>query len=106
MKKEKTTQVKTKKKKKNKKKMETSKKIILASYIIAITFSVIVIVCTFMGLNVTDITTIAALVWGEVAVSNAHYYKKAAKENVPKILSSLPEYVKEQVDINQLLNQE
>ena len=30
--------------------------------------------------------------------------KKAAKENVPKVLASLPELYKENIDINQLLN--
>lgn len=88
-----------------KKKMETSKKIILTSYIIAITLSIIVIVGSFLNFNVSEITTIAALVWGEVAVSNSYYYKKSAKENVLKIAKSIPEEFKEQVDINQLLNE-
>ena len=88
-----------------KKKVETSKKIILASYTIAIILSLIVIIGTFMGVSVSDITTITALVWGEVAVSNAYYYKKAAKENVPKVIASMPEELREQIDINQLLNE-
>lgn len=88
-----------------KNKMETSKKIILASYVIAITLSLIVIVGSFLNYNVSDITTIAALVWGEVAVSNSFYYKKSAKENVLKIAKHIPKEFKEQVDINQLLNE-
>lgn len=88
-----------------KKKMETSKKIILASYIITIILTVIVVVGTFLGFDVSNITTLAALAWGEVAVSNAAYYRKAAKENVPKVIASLPEFFREQVDVNQLLNQ-
>lgn len=86
--------------------METSKKIILASYIVAGILSGIVVVGTFMGYDVTNITAIASLAWAEVAVSNAFYYKKAAKENVPKILASLPQEFQDQVDINGLLNQE
>lgn len=86
------------------KKMETSKKIILASYIIAITLSVIVVVGTFMNYEVSNITTITSLAWAEVAASNIWYFKKAAKENVPKVLASLPLETREQVDVNQLLN--
>lgn len=92
-------------KKKKRARIETSKKIILASYIMAITLSLIVIIGTFMNLSVSDITTIAALAWAEVAVSNAFYYKKAAKENVPKVIANMPEELREQIDINQLLNE-
>lgn len=88
-----------------KKKMETSKKILLASYIIAIILTIIVVVGSFMSFDVSNITTIAALAWGEIAVSNGFYYTKAAKENVIKIVSGLDENLKEQIDINQLLGQ-
>lgn len=87
-----------------KKRMETSKKIILASYISAIILSGIVIVGTFMNYDVTNITTIASLAWAEVAASNIFYYKKAAKENVPKVIANLPKEFQEQIDINTLLN--
>ena len=88
-----------------KKRMETSKRIVLASYVIAIILTLLVIIGTFMSLDVSSLTTITALVWAEVASSNIFYFKKAAKENVPKVLASLPELYKEQIDINQLLNQ-
>lgn len=88
-----------------KKKMETSKKIILASYIIAIILTILVVAGTFMGYDVSNITTLAALFVAEISVSNAFYYQKAAKENVPKVIASLPEFFREQVDVNQLLNQ-
>lgn len=88
-----------------KKKMETSKKIILASYVIAIILSLIVVIGTFLGYEVSNITTIASLAWAEIAVSNAFYYKKAAKENVPKVIASMPEEFREQVDINLLLSE-
>lgn len=87
------------------KKIETSKKIILVSYIIAITLSIIVVIGTFMYFDVTNITTIASLAWAEVATSNIWYYKKAAKENVPKVIASMPKELIEQIDINQLLNE-
>ena len=88
-----------------KKKMETSKKIILASYIVAIILSLVVVVGTFLGYEVSNITTIASLAWAEVAVSNAFYYKKAAKENVPKVIASMPAEFRDQIDINQLLSE-
>lgn len=88
-----------------KNKMETSKKILLASYIIAIILTAIVVVGSFMYYDVSHIVTITCLAWGEIAVTNSHYYKKASKENVIKIASNLDENFKEQVDINQLLNQ-
>lgn len=87
------------------KKMETSKKIILASYIMAIILSVIVVVGTFMNYEVSNITTVASLAWAEVAASNIWYFKKASKENVPKVLASLPLGIREQIDVNQLLNE-
>lgn len=68
--------------------------------------SAIVVIGTFLNYDVSNITTIASLAWAEVAVSNAFYYKKAAKENVPKILASLPQEFQEQIDINSLLSQE
>lgn len=87
------------------KKLETSKIILLVNYIIAIALLVVTIIGSFMGYDVTGITTVTALVFAEVGASNVYYYKKAAKENVPKILSSLSAEFRSQVDINQLLNQ-
>lgn len=92
-------------KRRRKNKMETSKRIILASYVIAIVLTLLVIIGTFMSIDVSNLTTITGLVWAEVASSNIWYFKKATKENVPKVLASLPELYKEQIDINQLLNQ-
>ena len=85
-------------------KIETSKKILLISYIIAIILTVIVIIGSFLDHDMTNITTIASLAWGEVTASNIFYYKKAAKENVPKVIASLSENLQDQIDINQLLN--
>jgi len=87
------------------KKIECSKKIILASYIITIILTAIVIVGTFMNYEVSNITTLASLSYAELSFSNVWYYKKAAKENVPKILGGLPKELWEQIDINQLLNE-
>jgi hypothetical protein len=89
-----------------KKKMETSKKIIWASYIITGILSTVVIVGTFLGYDVESIATLAGLAFGETSISNAFYFRKSAKENVPKIIASLPREFQEMVDINQLLSGE
>lgn len=88
------------------KKMETSKKILLVSYTAAILLTIIVVAGSFMNLDTTNITAIASLAWGEVAVANTFYFKKAAKENVPKVIAGLDEHLREQIDVNQLLNQD
>lgn len=85
--------------------METSKIILLVSYAIAIVLTLIVIIGSFTMYDMSNITTIACLAYAELSASNIFYYKKAAKENVPKVISSLSEEFKSQVDINQLLNQ-
>ena len=86
------------------KRIETSKKILLVSYIFGILLTLVVIYGTFTGYEMSNVTTIASLAWGEIAVSNAFYYKKAAKENVPKVVAGLSDEFKDQIDINQLLN--
>ena len=85
--------------------METSKLILLVSYAIAIILTLIVIVGSFMMYDMSNVTTIACLAYAELSASNIFYYKKAAKENVPKVISGLSEEFKSQIDINQLLNQ-
>ncbi len=65
--------------------MTTSKKIIVASYIIAGVLSTVTVIATFMGLDVTALGTIAGLFVGEVTASNAFYFNKAKKENALKI---------------------
>lgn len=80
--------------------MTYSKKIILASYICAAVLTLTVIVGTFMNYEMSNISTIAALAWGEVAVSNAFYYKKAAKENAIKIALNLSHELNQEFDIN------
>lgn len=92
---------------KNKKKLETSKKILYISYVVAIALTIIVIICTFAGLECSNITTIAGSAWLEVSASNVFYYNMNKKLNTPKIVygiyEGLPEELKEQVDVNSLL---
>lgn len=82
--------------------METSKKILLVSYLAAIFLTAAVVIGTFLGVETSDVTTIASLTWGEVAVSNAFYYRKAALENIPKILAGIDKNLLSQLDISQL----
>lgn len=91
-----------------KKKIETSKLILLASYIIGITLTLIVIICTFMGIECSNITTIAGAAWLEISASNVFYYNMNKKLNLPKVVmciyKELPDKLKDEVDINTLLS--
>ena len=91
-----------------KKKIETSKKILAISYILAITLTLIVVVCTFVGIECGYITTLAGAAWLEVSASNVFYYTMCKRLNVPKVImgiyGDLPSELKEQVDINNLLS--
>lgn len=86
------------------KKIETSKTILLVSYIIGIFLISLVVIGTFMQIDTSNLTTITVVSLGEISASNIWYYKKASRENVPKILKTFPKEVQEQIDINQLLN--
>jgi len=91
-----------------KKKIETSKKILIISYILAIILTLIVIVCTFIGIECGYITTLASAAWLEVSASNVFYYTMCKRLNVPKVVmgiyGDLPQELKSQVDINNLLS--
>ena len=91
-----------------KKKIETSKKILAISYILAITLTLIVVICTFIGIECGYITTLAGAAWLEVSASNVFYYTMCKRLNVPKVImgiyGDLPPELKEQVDINNLLS--
>ena len=89
-----------------KKKMETSKILLLVSYTITIILTTLVVLGTFIGADVDGLVQITTLSYGETSCCTIWYYKKAAKENVPKVIAGLPESFQQQVDINQLLNQD
>lgn len=92
----------------NKKKMETSKKILWLSYIIGITLTIIVVICSLFSIECSNITTIASASWLEISASNVFYYTMNKRLNAPKVVmglyNDLPEELKEQVDINNLLS--
>lgn len=91
-----------------KRKMETSKKILWLSYAIGITLTLIVVVCSFLGIECSNITTLAGAAWLEISASNVFYLNMNKKLNVPKIVmgiyQDLPDELKEQVDINSLFS--
>lgn len=93
---------------KSNKKMETSKLILLVSYIVAITLTLIVIVCSFIGIECSNITTLASCAWVEVSASNVFYYTMNKRLNAPKIVvglyKDLPDELKEQIDVNNLFS--
>ena len=93
---------------KNKKKIETSKKILWLSYIIGITLTVIVVVCSLLNIECSNITTLAGAAWVEISASNVFYYTMNKRLNAPKIVmglyNDLPSELKEQIDINNLFS--
>ena len=66
------------------KSMEVSKRILCGSWASTITLTTICIVGTFMDKDVTNITTLAGLSWGELTAAHGFYYWKAKNENRAK----------------------
>lgn len=91
-----------------KKKMETSKKILWLSYIIGVTLTIIVVVCSLLNIECSNITTLAGAAWVEISASNVFYYTMNKRLNAPKVVmklyEDLPEDLKEQIDINNLFS--
>lgn len=67
--------------------LETSKKIIVVSYIISVSLTLIVIIGAFTGFDMGYVTQIALASYVEVSASNVWYYKKATRENIFKNLT-------------------
>lgn len=68
--------------------MQTSKKIILASYVIGIALTAVTVAGAFLGRDVTTIGIVTSAAYAEIAASNAFYFNKAKKENALKITVS------------------
>ena len=64
--------------------METSKKILGVSWAVAIVLTALVTLGVFCGVEVSSITQVACLAWGEVTAANSIYYWKAKNENRSK----------------------
>lgn len=96
------------KEKKNKKKMETSKLLLWISYIVAISLTILVITCTFLNIECSNIASIIPYSFAEVSAVNTFYLVMNKRLNAPKVVmglyNDLPDELKEQVDINNLLS--
>lgn len=68
--------------------MTTSKKILIASYVIAGVLTALVVAGAIFGLDVSTLSIITSAAYAEVGVSNGFYYNKAKKENAMKIAIS------------------
>lgn len=92
----------------NKKKIETSKKLLWVSYIIAIALTLIVVICTFLNIECSNIASIIPYSYTEVGAVNVFYLTMNKRLNAPKVVmglyNDLPDNLKEQVDINNLLS--
>lgn len=75
--------------------MEFSKKILLFSYIMAVTLTLLLIVGSLLGMYVDALANIVLASYAELSVANAFYYNKAKAENQIKIAKALTE---EEVD--------
>ena len=64
--------------------MEVSKQILLGSWATTIIMTVLVVCGTFAGADVSYITTLAGLAWGELTAAHGFYYWKAKNENRAK----------------------
>ena len=64
--------------------MTTSKLIILFSWIASIVLTIIVVIGSFIGIETSNMTTIACLAWGELTAAHAFYYWKSKNENRSK----------------------
>lgn len=97
-----------KNRRKTKRKMETSKKILWLSYIVGISLTLIVVICSLVGIECSNITTLAGAAWLEISASNVFYYTMNKRLNAPKIViglyEDLPDELREQVDINNLFS--
>lgn len=81
-------------------KIETSKLILIISYLISVTLTVIVVIGAFTDKSMEYVVQIALASYLEVSASNVWYYKKATRENVFK---NLPADKLESIDLNNLI---
>lgn len=69
--------------------MEFSKKVLVVSWCITIALTIVACLLSVFALPVDNITTLAALSWGEVTAVNAFYFWKAKNENRYKLTKQM-----------------
>ena len=89
-------------------KMETSKKLLWLNHVIFYVLITLVIICTFAGLECSNLTTVTSCVAVEVGAATSFYYSMNKKLNLPKIIKHIyddaPDELRNQMDINQILS--
>ena len=86
------------------KRTETSKLILYASWIAAITLTVICIICTLLCVDITNLVTIAVCAWGELTAAHGFYYWKAKNENRSKHAMQLVKDLADKYGIEHIVN--
>lgn len=86
------------------KKIEFNKVVVAMSVVIAFLLTAICVMQSFMGLDISSLVTLTGIVWAEVSVVTGTYSAKTKALNKIKLISSLPEEIRGQIDPNQLLN--
>jgi len=89
-------------------KMETSKKLLWLNHVIFYVLITLVIICTFAGIECSNLTTVTSCVAVEVGAATSFYYSMNKKLNLPKIIKHIyddaPDELRGQMDINQILS--
>ena len=89
-------------------KMETSKKLLWLNHVIFYVLIILVIICTFAGIECSNLTTVTSCVAVEVGAATSFYYSMNKKLNLPKIIKRIyddaPDELRDQMDINQILS--
>lgn len=89
-------------------KMETSKKLLWLNHVIFYVLITLVIICTFAGIECSNLTTVTSCVAVEVGAATSFYYSMNKKLNLPKIIKHIyddaPDELRIQMDINQILS--
>lgn len=89
-------------------KMETSKKLLYLNYGILIVLIILVVICTFAGIECSNLTTVASCIAVEVGAATSFYYSMNKKLNLPKVIKRIydeaPEELRQNLDINQILS--
>ena len=81
--------------------MEVSKRILLGSWAATILLTGLVVWGTFICLDVSYLTTLAGLAWGELTAAHGFYYWKAKNENRAKGAQQLVRDLADQYGIEQ-----
>lgn len=91
------------KKKKRRTRLETSKKLLIADYIIAL----LLVLLSIIFANRVDLTTVLVSWTAQLGVSSGFYYWKAKSENRVKVpisvIESLPQEIQDKVDLTQII---